>query len=271
MTIGADGFFDWAERRPGPANKQYSTRNTMEFFVPHSLEGTGDGFGVISSAARQASWCGTVMKDGRLVQFYPVWTSCWASGNAEINTRAAAFEHEGFAGQPVDPRQVQCDIRILADLKALTGRTYQRVTPVPKSPPLTNPPGVGRIVEHNEVALWATPNAGPTACPSGRIQPLYDALSAPQEEEMTKDERERMERLERIVAGWGIVTSEGVALSGEDALAHADEKQWSAFLGLGLLRGDISNMQSVVSTHLGSHPSGGGKVPAHTHTPGGVA
>jgi hypothetical protein len=42
---------------------------------------------------------------------------------------------------------------------------------------------------------WDPQNAGPTACPSGRYQPFYDAL----EGEMTPEERDLLFNLARIV------------------------------------------------------------------------
>lgn len=57
------------------------------------------------------------------------------------------------------------------------------------------------------------------------------------EEGLSVDDKARLDRLERIVAGYGIakdLSKPDERTTGEEALAYADAKQWSAFLGLGL-------------------------------------
>lgn len=57
------------------------------------------------------------------------------------------------------------------------------------------------------------------------------------EEGLSVDDKARLDRLERIIAGNGIakdLAKPDERTVGEEALAYADERGWSAFLGLGL-------------------------------------
>lgn len=84
------------------------------------------------------------------------------------------------------------------------------------------------------------------------------------EEGLSVEDRARLDRLERLLAGNGIakdLAKPDERTTGEEALAYADQQGWSAFLGLGLT-------QQALATH--EHASGGGNVPEHTHIPGGV-
>lgn len=80
-------------------------------------------------------------------------------------------------------------------------------------------------------------------------------------EEEDMDLRERLERVERLLAGNGIAkdpSKPGERITGEEALEYAAERGWSAFLGL---------VTGPVAPH--SHtPSDA--VPEHSHAPGGV-
>jgi predicted Zn-dependent peptidase len=71
---------------------------------------------------------------------------------------------------------------------------------------------------------------------------LYQA-----EDAMTPAELARLERLERIVAANGISTAGTGTIDkqGEDALAYADERGWSAFLGVNLARTEAQTVESV--------------------------
>lgn len=94
------------------------------------------------------------------------------------------------------------------------------------------------------------------------------------EDAMTPAELARLERLERIVAANGISTAGTGTIDkqGEDALAYADERGWSAFLGVNLARTEAQTAQASVAGHASpaNHPGVGASVPDHTHEPGGV-
>jgi len=165
----ANGWIEWATRRDGPANKVYSQANRQEGIVLHSVEGWLAGaFGELDKTERQASWHFTLGLDGTLYQHYRLVASCWASGNVEANTRYVAMESEGIAGTPLNEAQVATAKRLLQEL----GFAKRGVD----------------IWEHREVWDLSEPNAGPTACPSDRYEPLYAAL----EDEVTREEYENL-------------------------------------------------------------------------------
>lgn len=86
---------------------------------------------------------------------------------------------------------------------------------------------------------------------------------------MTPEELARLERLEKLVAGYGIAKDPAAYVAsgyhpslltfGPDALAYADEKQWSAFLGVGLAREEAAKAQATADA--GGAPGG-----PHTHS-----
>lgn len=188
MTIDTDGFLDWAEQVPGPANKVYDALNTGDGIVWHSMEGWYDGsLRELMKPERQASWQFSLKLDGTLAQHYGITASCWASGNFTANTRYWSVELEGTLAMPINAEQMATAQRLIEEWGWLGGERAQR--------PET-------LLEHREVATRWTPNVGATACPSERYQPLWAAL---EENDMTRDEL--LEILEELgVAGPGIPT-----------------------------------------------------------------
>jgi hypothetical protein len=91
-----------------------------------------------------------------MYQHYPLELPTWTSGGRRQNIDGLAVEHEGMAGQPLNAAQVANDRRLYADLKRLC-------------PNLRAPVFMQGFREHGELTN------GYTACPSGRIQPLYDS------------------------------------------------------------------------------------------------
>lgn len=212
MTLDVDGWFDFATRAPGPPEKQYTAPNFANGWALHSMEGTvASAERELMNPARQASWCGSLPRAGGLRQHYPIFASCWASGNRQANTTLVGWELEGFAGEPATPEQVATLMLMRADWHTAGRRYLQRAD-------------TRTLWEHNEVATWVVPNAGPTACPSGRYAPFYVAI---EEDAMTPAELERFERLERIVAANGAAitdpaTGEKIITSGQDAILRLD-------------------------------------------------
>ena len=148
----------------------------MHGWALHSMEGWGYGgiTGRLMSTQRNsdgsyasiaaASWPFSNMADGNFIQHYPIWSSCWTSGNRAANTSLIACESEGRAGTPLNTVQVQNLLRAMKDVDEAIGL-----------PPVRE--GANKTLwEHKEVWNWSTPNAGPTSCPSDRYQPLYEAL-----------------------------------------------------------------------------------------------
>lgn len=195
-----DGWLDWAERWPGPADKVYSAPNSCEGIVCHSMEGYGTGgiTGRMMSTARQpdgsytpmaqASWTFSLMRDGRMYQHYPVTASPWASGNRRANTSLWPVEAEGVRGVPLSPEQASAMLRLAEEFEAYTGRRA------------TREPGRRTVWQHNEVWNWSSPNAGPTACPSGRYDQFFELLES-RGSDMKPEERELFNALVQIFGG----------------------------------------------------------------------
>jgi hypothetical protein len=243
------GFVDWAVRVDGPRSKTYATVNAGAGIVWHSMEGWWAGsLAELMKPARQASWMFSIRLDGTLVQHYPVTASCWASGNSLANTQWWSVELEGIFSTPINAAQLATARRLIGEWLA-----YRRASVPAITATRTGTLWTKTMWEHREVDVIASPNAGETACPSERYALLWAAL-AEEDEPMTEAEKRRLEDaeegialLKRIVAGNGVVY-EGNRLTGEAALAIADERGWSAFLGLYLAREDIAGLQVAISS-----------------------
>lgn len=239
MSI-ADGWLDWAERRAGVPDKVYSAPNLGLGIVCHSQEGYRDSIDARflsrerdpADPSRYSAYAAASTMfynpfEGPLVQYYPVTASTWTSGNAVANTMLWAVESEGMARRdgPLNANQVANLRHLIAEWEAHTGDFATR--------DLAGPDG-RTLWQHNEVWHWAEPNAGPTACPSHRYDPFFAQL---EEEEM--DLRNRVARLERIVAGHGldvVVDGKTRRLTGDEALAFLDGDGASLALGLAQLQ-----------------------------------
>lgn len=233
MSITPDGWFDWSIREPGPPEKVYPQRNAMQGMALHSMEGSYAGSLSRLKGTDEASWCLSVKVDGVLVQHYPVTASCWASGNSKANTTLVSCELEGRAGTPANPAQVGTLMRVARELGSFAGWEPKRSEP-------------GRTLhEHREVWDWATPNAGPTSCPSGRYAPFYEALAWGQKpaDDVTLAEIVSVLGGPDVIRDW--IARGAVLLPG-----YAAEQQ-----KLGQLRADFDNRPEVT----------GGKVPPHKH------
>ena len=168
--ITHDGWFDWARREPGPLDKVYSDRCRNVGMIPHSMEGRySDARSRLFSTQRDgvtgrytefaaASWTGSLLNDGTLIQHYSVFASCWASGARFPNTSFPAFECEGRAGSPLNAAQVDTLRGVKSELSAHFGWKPRR--------PTTPTDTTASLYEHNECTRWG---ARATACPSGRI------------------------------------------------------------------------------------------------------
>jgi hypothetical protein len=174
-VINADGWFNWMERADGPPDKIYTQRNEARGIACHSMEGWLAGsFSRMLSTARladgsytayaAASWVVSLPRVGTPLQHYPIWAATWTSGNRLANTTLLGVEMEGVAGQPMTPSQLEHMLHLAHDLGRAKGWTPTRA------------PAIRTVWQHNEVWDWSFPSAGPTACPSNRYQPFFDAL-----------------------------------------------------------------------------------------------
>lgn len=179
--ITPDGYFDWAIRDPGPPEKQYSQRNSVQGVIFHSAVGYYAGWqhrlfnmdrlanGRFTPYAA-ASVTGMVRYDGTLMQNYPIRASCWASGNRVANTNFDAYETEG--GAPGNEHELlrgpqkETQLRIVRETMEYRQLTeVRRITSL--APGSVIPSTIFWLGEHQEcVDRWG---GAPTACPSSRI------------------------------------------------------------------------------------------------------
>lgn len=208
MSI-VNGLFSWAIQHPGHLAKVYQGTNDSRGIVLHSAEGYLPALlNLVQSFDRKASWTGSIALDGRLYQHYPVTARCWASGNALANRMYWSFELEGVRGNPANEAQVAALLRIADEFETFTGMKATRQIAGPRT-----------LFEHNEVAQIATPNAGPTACPSGRYAPFYAALERrqqPTEEDDTLADQRLVELIVRM----------GATIIGDAPSDHPDVIGW---------------------------------------------
>lgn len=173
MGVTQDGWLDWAERYPGPGDKQYTEPNAAIGYIPHSAVGYYQGWlgRLVSqdklangqySVYAAASVHGFVHYDGRVTQHYPLNVSCWANGSRYSNTHFVAFETEGGydpVDEPLTQAQVDSHLRIIRDWAGWRGIVN-----------FTRPKGgndaSANLWEHDEMTRFGS---APTACPSHRI------------------------------------------------------------------------------------------------------
>ncbi len=161
----AETWLPWCQKRPGDRSRTgyflKSTRSLAEirYQVNHSAEGW-EAY-LRAGSAPGASWTFSNLQGGKMYQHYPLELPTWTSGGRRQNIDGLAVEHEGVAGQLLNAAQVTNDRRLYEDLN--------RLCPNMRIPRL----GEG-FREHGELTN------GATACPSGRIQPLYDSYAVVQ-------------------------------------------------------------------------------------------
>lgn len=238
--LSADGWFHFADRRwIGPVGKYYTEVNGQHGIVFHSAEGGLPALiGELMKPDRQASWCGSIDKDGTLYQHYATHRSCWTSGNKKANTSYYAFEAVGRRGEPLTKAQEDTVLRIIEDGAAAGGwKPERKVT----------------IWEHNEVATIAKPNAGPTACPSNR----YDAVWARLEgDAMTPEEKEAFGKLlfeHTLLLEW----CAGTAGEADDSQAKARERIGTRIRAM--RAGTGGSFAETVQGHIENSDAHGGK------------
>jgi len=235
MTISKDGWLSGCIRVPGPLNKMYPQPNAGEGICVHSVEGTYAGaLGELMKPERQASWMFTNCLDGRFIQHYPITASTWSSGNVAANTRLWAVESEGFAGTPLNASQVANMLYLASEWEQHSGLDLVRKK---------------TLHEHGEVYNWSVPNAGPTACPSNRYLPFYEAL-ANREEDMADP------RLDALAQGiFGKNWAKRLAELAENSPLETRVKNLETN-GDSVARADIAVLQASGTTVAGSSSSG---------------
>ena len=237
-----NGWVSWAIKAPGIPDKVYTEKNRGIGLIGHSIVGSYEAaIGRFMSEAKDAAGRYTayaaascmfiLCKNGDLIQMYDIWSSTWTSGGRVANTSYWAIEAEGgppgYTNEPFTPEQQATLLRLFREFQDLKG------VPVIRGQTFR---------EHGELA--AELDYAATACPSTR----YDWFTTVPvgENPMTPEEKLRLERLEKLTAGYGIAKDPRAYIAsgydsnlltfGEEALAYADAKGWSAFLGIALAR-----------------------------------
>lgn len=223
MGLTPDGWFDWAERKPGPVDKVYSTPCTNQGVIPHSQVGYQPGAEArLFSTQREpsdptrytayasASWTGSILYSGVLRQHYPIDKACWASGARYLNINFNAFEMEGGPAdnpsEPLTDAQVDTLVRVIRELSEYGGWVPVR----PQGPSDLS----ATLYEHRENTRWG---GLPTACPSGRIP--WVLILARLEDDMSTEDKENIGRLLLVVADHGILDDQGNIVSGKNVEA----------------------------------------------------
>lgn len=148
-----------ARWEPAPVFKTYQEPNKMLGVVCHSSEGYKSAMRKrLYDVNQPYSWHFSVYQDGTVEQALEIEASAWHGGNKKVNTSLVGIEHEGVAGEPLTEPQEAASVALVRWLALECHFSLKR-------PP---EPSCG-LWEHNEVVEWIIPNAGPTACPSGRI------------------------------------------------------------------------------------------------------
>lgn len=180
MTIGADGFLDWALRLPAHPAKVYSQPNSGKGIACHSIVADLPGYAVPArflsdertpndpsrfTDAAAASVMFILYKDGTLGQAYPVTASTWTSGGPEGNCNFWAIEAEGGLypnyGEQLTPEAEATFVRLVTEWENHTGL---------KAEPNVN------ILQHRQIAAKYGYDA--TACASGRYDTAWARISA---------------------------------------------------------------------------------------------
>ena len=153
------GWLDIAIRRPGPAIKTSGFRRVTTGAVYHSAVGYEAGMmAVLDNVRVQSSWALSNMQDGRVLQHYPIDIVTWASN--QMNPKTAAMEHEGGHNphnETLTAPQIDNGVLVAQAL-----RDRYAWSKFARTGPQKN------LWEHREIVN--------TACPSGRIDPIWGVL-----------------------------------------------------------------------------------------------
>jgi len=280
-----EGWIDWADSSThGHPEKVYSQQNLGLGIICHSVVGNLPGHSVpdrfLSNAKEggrftaysAASVQFILYRDGWLRQMYPITTSTWTSGGPEANTGYWSIEAEGGYPDTSEPLTVEATLtffRLCAEFEVHTGRKLV--------------PGVNLIGHRDAATRWGY---APTACPSGRYDVAFEfvrrmpPMDAYQLVTDVIDANARIDRIERVLAGWGglsvtaladnanalkavlgrdVKIGERVTLESRQAMAYLDLMQNNMWVGLG-------NIAARVEDHIANHAAGAaGPVQDHRH------
>lgn len=298
-----NGWIDWCTRIDGIGDKVYSAPCRGEWLTCHSVVGEEADFqdGVpnrffdtrrdtsgryIDAAAASCKF--VLRKSGQLIQMYSLDKATWTSGGPQANIGSHAIEAEGGGynadgtpnfGEKLTLPQEETFIRLFWELAAHHGWDTERNG------------ALFYLKQHKDVARQF--GYGATACASDRYSNAWARIAAGERDGgMSLEERARLARLERIVAGNHLTTEvwDGnvddlkavglsdpivgtvIGLTGEQALAYADRRGFSLALGVKLARDEAGDAASRLTEYIANTAAGvGGRdIPEHTHEGGKV-
>ena len=167
-----------------------------------------------------ASWHFTVSRKGNVMQHLelddagyqagipdsapdPTWP-LWRGHGENVNWYTIGIEHEGFPGEPFSPEQAAASKALCKWLAETLAIPFDR----DHFPPHADIDVVNRVNDFNIPAL----------------REAHYAYLFEEEDEMTPEEKARMDRLENLVGAWGYRDKAGTVLTGQKALqAMADD------------------------------------------------
>jgi hypothetical protein len=194
-----NGWIDWAERRDGPANKQFPQANAGIGIACHSVVGDLPNHAIPArffDPKDSASVMFILYHDGHVTQMYPVTSSTWTSGSYAANTMYWAIEAEG-GGAPNYGKKLTVEaedsfIRLVTEWEEYSGRVAN--------------PG-GNILQHKELVVKY--GGGATACASDRYSNAWARVAAGERyDSMTPEERAKLDAVYLALTGGvpGVIT-----------------------------------------------------------------
>lgn len=187
-----DGWVEWAERKDGPANKQYPESNSGLGIACHSVVGMLPNHSIpgrFFDPNDSASTMFILYEDGHLVQMYSVLSSTWTSGSKAANVRYWAVEAEGGIapdyGEKLTPEASETFIRLVTEWEAYTGNVAH--------------PGVNILQHKDLVRLYG---GGQTACASDRYSDVWSRIAAGERyDDMTPEDRAKLDAVYAALTG----------------------------------------------------------------------
>jgi len=101
------------EQYLGPAWKVNGVNNLGYGIIMHSMEGSYAGALTVLMGNTPASWHFSVLKDGRVIQHYPISAATWHAGGPVANNKYVGIEHEGRAGEALTPEQLASSVALV--------------------------------------------------------------------------------------------------------------------------------------------------------------
>lgn len=219
MAILPNGYFDWApdiEEAPRDRINYMNGGNPIDvdMITHHSQEGWYATYKTQYVPSRfPTAPHGVVHQQGWLIQIvsYNIPT---VHGNFG-NMRGPGYEADGVSTQMLTPQQIDCYLRMHADIRDATGKTLKRWTgKYGEFPPRV--PGILWLTEHRQMGL--------TQCPSNRYTELWELYET--EESMSPEQVAKLNAVyNALCAGDDRIINEWNANGNSMLLGYALEQQ----------------------------------------------